>query len=1137
MLLTVAAVFWLVAAAAAQAAPDSFVVASNLDSTDGAAGDGDCDPNDDGSEADCTLRAAIQEANALDPEGGSHTIGFSGAMTIQPASPLPTLAKRVEINAGSDPECATTPANAIFIDGQGAVDIGLQINGQKSLVCGLTVGRFTEVGILVNSEQTLIKRSQIGTNTAGTGAMANQFGIQVSADEVWIEANLISGNTTAGVRIVSASSDTVFRGNRIGTVASGASALGNGTGIRVEDGYSTRIGGSSVAERNVISGNSTGIWVFGSSSGAKIEGNFIGASASGSGAVPNTGSGVWLNSSGSQTIGGAVSAPAQSTAACDDACNVISANGVNGVLIEDGTVTVSGNYVGIDLAGTGTLAQPVGISLGEDAQGVTIGGTSAARRNVIAGNTSTGVRISGAEVSGNKVEGNYIGIGPDGTTGQGNGTFGVSVGGDAADNTIGGATAGARNVISAAGQFGVVISGAGEGNKVEGNYIGTDAGGTLPRPSTNAGLRVIATNGTTIGGSAAGAGNVISGNGQYGVEIFSGDENSVLGNYLGPDATGLSAPGSQDTGVLISKGSGNQIGGGGVGEHNVISGNESGGIWLSGAETVGNSVVGNYVGLAADGDSVLANDFSGILVSGLAAENTIGGEGAAEGNVVSGNGTEGVRLENSLRTELLGNLIGTDPSGLEDRGNTGVGVLVAGDEERIGRAGAGNAISGNGNHGISISSSAAAPVIQGNLIGLAVDGETPLGNNSAGIDASIPDAATIGGSGAGEGNTISANAVDGISMLLATDTSAILGNRIGTSVDGALARGNGATGVDIANSTGVAVGGTAAGEGNTISANAENGIRVSGSTSFDNRLLGNSIYANGDLGIDLVGAAGVEANDPLDADETPANRGQNYPELATALTEFGETTVTGSLGSEPEHKYRLEFFASPSCDESGNGEGRTLLGAAIVTTDAGGDATIEANLPSTAPEQLLTATATDLDPGDPDGTSEFSACLPIPADSTPPDPEGPADPGPGGDSGAGPGAGSGPPPAAPPAAGSPPLAASPGLAVLKGRRAAVRGGKAWLKLVCRAGAGAVCRGVVRLTVRLRSGASGRNGRRAVKIGAAAYRLPAGRRRLLGVKLSGRGARLVRRAGRRGLAARAAGPRLKGGRLRLKPRRH
>ena len=312
LLLITAAVFSL-APAAAQAAPDSFIVASNLDSADGDAGDGDCDPNDDGSEGDCTLRAAIQEANALDPEGEAHTIGFSGAMTIQPASPLPTVVKRAEINAGSDPECATTPANAIFIDGQGAVDIGLQINGQKSLVCGLTVGRFTEIGILVGGEQTLVKRSQIGTNTAGTGAMANEFGVQVSADDVGIEANLISGNTSAGVRIVSASSNTVLRGNRIGTAASGASALGNGVGIRVEDGYSTRIGGTSVAQRNVISGNSTGIWVFGSSSGAKIEGNFIGANASGSGAIPNTGNGVWLNSSGTQTVGGAVSASAQST--------------------------------------------------------------------------------------------------------------------------------------------------------------------------------------------------------------------------------------------------------------------------------------------------------------------------------------------------------------------------------------------------------------------------------------------------------------------------------------------------------------------------------------------------------------------------------------------------------------------------------------------------------------------------------------------------------------------------------------------------------------------------------------------------------------------------------------------------------
>ena len=653
-------------------------------------------------------------------------------------------------------------------------------------------------------------------------------------------------------------------------------------------------------------------------------------------------------------------------------------------------------------------------------------------------------------------------------------------------------------MISAAGQFGVLISSAGEGNTVEGNYIGTDAGGTLPRPSTNGGVRVTMTSGTTIGGSTAGARNVISGNGQYGVEILNGDENSVLGNYLGPDATGLAAPGGQNTGVLISKGTGNRIGGGGVGERNVISGNESNGIWLNGAETVGNSVAGNYIGLAADGDTVLANDFPGVSVSGLASENTIGGEGAGEGNVVSGNGTEGVRLENSLGTELLGNRIGTDPSGLEDRGNTGAGVFVGGDKGRIGRAGVGNVISGNGGHGISISMIAAEPAIQGNLIGLGVDGNAALGNDLAGINATTPDGVTIGGSGAGEGNTISANVVDGISMLFATDTSAILGNRIGTSADGALARGNGANGVDIGNSTGVAVGGTAAGAGNAIAANVENGIRITGS-SIGERLLGNSIYANGDLGIDLQGAVGVDANDPLDADEAPANRGQNYPELATAVTEFGETTVTGSLGSEPEHEYRVEFFASPSCDASGNGEGRTLLGADIVTTDADGDAPIDANLPSTAPEQLLTATATDLDPGDPDGTSEFSACLAIPADSTPPDPEEPAEPEP-------PGPGS--PATTPPAAGPSPLAVSPGLR-LRGRPGPLRRKGVPVSARCSA---AACRVRLAAYVKVRRAKGGKR-KRAVRIRVTRFStrmIPASKSTTLRLRWTRAGYRAMRR---------------------------
>lgn len=132
-----------------------------------------------------------------------------------------------------------------------------------------------------------------------------------------------------------------------------------------------------------------------------------------------------------------------------------------------------------------------------------------------------------------------------------------------------------------------------------------------------------------------------------------------------------------------------------------------------------------------------------------------------------------------------------------------------------------------------------------------------------------------------------------------------------------------------------------------------------------NRILGNSICSNGLLGIDL-NADGVTANDVGDGD-AGANDVQNYPVLSLAVL----SVITGSLNSEPSKTYRVEYFTTPSCDTSGNGEGKTFLGFQSLTTNAFGNASISFGASLLPIGSAITATATN-----PAGsTSEFSACI------------------------------------------------------------------------------------------------------------------------------------------------------------------
>jgi hypothetical protein len=721
-------------------------------------------------------------------------------------------------------------------------------------------------------------------------------------------------------------------GNYIGTNATATAALGNDIdGVRVV-GANNRIGGTTAADRNVISGNgNSGVGIFrGGASENVVSGNYIGTNVTGTTALGNHFSGVDITEASLNTIGGTVAG----------ARNVISGNDGNGIMIAySGSVTstpasrnvVAGNYIGTNAAGTADLGNAwEGVAvLGTEN---TIGGTTSAARNVISGNGG-GVSFYGLWSQSNVVSGNYIGTNAAGTTAIGNDAFGVSVY-FASNNTIGGLTAGERNVISGNIGDGVAITQDAHDNVVLGNYIGTNAAGTADLGNSGSGVSITArAANNTIGGTAAGSRNVISGNNADGVRIAGGTvpsavphDNAVLGNYIGTNAAGTAALGNSQYGVEIFMSPDNSVGGAIVSSRNIISGNGWSGVDINGSFATGNFVASNYIGTNAAGTAALGNGEHGVIVE-FAPDNTVGGFSGSR-NIISGNRWSGV-------------------------------VVRAGDD---------NAVSGN-------------------YIGLNAAGTAALGNGYDGVTVESGANNVIGGTGFGAGNVISGNAAHGVRLWSGGSTEHLVqGNVIGANPAGTVAIGNVGSGVLVeSGSSNNTIGGTLTRAPNIIAFNGGDGVTVSSGSG--NAILTNSIRSNGGLGIDL-GPNDVTAND-LDDVDAGANALQNFPVLTSVVnnTGAGTFTINGTFNSTPNTSFLLQFFASASADPSGYGEGDRLLGSLTVTTDAGGDVRLPNGNPgftvtfsTTVPGgQIVAATATRLDGAVRRDTSEFSAAATVAA--------------------------------------------------------------------------------------------------------------------------------------------------------------
>jgi len=397
-----------------------------------------------------------------------------------------------------------------------------------------------------------------------------------------------------------------------------------------------------------------------------------------------------------------------------------------------------------------------------------------------------------------------------------------------------------------------------------------------------------------------------------GIEVTNASGIVIEGNFIGLNVAGTADVGNAREGILITNSLNNVIGGILSTQRNVISGNNLNGILVQGTNAVvtGNLILGNYIGLSANGSNALGNSSSGIFLNGVAS-NTVGGLLAGARNLISANGQNGVLIQGTNATGNLvqGNYIGLDVSGLVDRGNGQQGVyLLNCPTNTIGgmTVGARNVISGNATAGVRL-----------------------------------------------EGNTARGNVV--------------LGNFIGTDASGVSSVPNASHGVYFFSTAahGNFVGGTNPGEPNVIAFNGGDGIYVQAGT--NNALRANAIFSNTGLGIDL-GTDGVTANDAGDPD-TGANDLQNFPILASAAYSAGGVTITGSLNSRPSQPYALDFFANVLPDPATNGEGQVYLGSTNITTGADSNANFTVTFPLVPAGRWISATATDMN----GNTSEFSA--------------------------------------------------------------------------------------------------------------------------------------------------------------------
>lgn len=482
---------------------------------------------------------------------------------------------------------------------------------------------------------------------------------------------------------------------------------------------------------------------------------------------------------------------------------------------------------------------------------------------------------------------------------------------------------------------------------------------------------VLGGGGPAYGSGSTVRGLAINGVSGFGISLNNGGH-TIQGNFIGTDPSGTLPKGNLQLGILLNGGSFNRIGTDGDGisdatERNLISANGGGfGSALRLTSSADNVIAGNFIGVDRTGGQALGNTNQAVIIFGLGSDrNRIGtnGDGVSddlERNIISGTkgGVEtlpwGIQIRDAVHDNVVaGNYIGTDVTGTKAIGNGFWGVLVTInafnnrvgiDPGHVNYPAERNVISGNLLGGVALGDNAHDNVVWGNYIGTQADGTSPLGNGEFGVAAGRGASNNQIGSPGLKANVIAFNgwSNNGAGVLITNATRQQGGTPL---QDSPYATGNAIRGNSI--------------HSNGISGQSNRGLGIDLGGIFEHPSF--KTFPNGRT-----------LNDAGDGD-VGANKLQNYPVLNSAQPGTS-TRVIGTLNSTASQTFTLDFYANPVADPTGFGEGQRYLGSATVTTNTSGNAAFDSatlNIPlgGSVSGEFITATATDVG----GNTSEFSA--------------------------------------------------------------------------------------------------------------------------------------------------------------------
>jgi hypothetical protein len=884
--------------------------------------DGTCDIAV-GPPIDCTLRAAIEEANntpAID------TIEFSipgmAPHTITLTSALPDITAPVVIDGTTEPTFAGVPIIAInAAGGGGARALDLDPGSDGSTIRSLVIRSSPGIAIRVFSPNNVIAGNYLGTNLAGTAAQANDVGVLVQSSGnriggvVAADRNVISGNQIDGVQLNSAGATAnLVQGNYIGLNAAGTGAVPNanqGVAILTTASGNT-VGGTVVAARNVISGNGgDGVRIASGATNNVVAGNFIGTNAAGTAGVPNS-KGVYIAT-------GVVSNEIGGTAA--GAGNRIAFNTGIGVALDVGAGAgtrinrneiYSNGALGIDLSENGVTANDAadadtGANEGKNFPVLASALTDGAGSATFAGSYHSLAAVrnyrieffasAAADPTGHGEGVRYLGFTTVTTSGAGNGVIAVTLAtvltaGEFVTATATDLTALETSEFSAAVQAIGTLVVTTTADTVNGNTASVAALIANPGADGRISLReaILATNAT------AGADTI-----RFGIPLSDAghlyyQDDGAPGTVANVQATVFADVASPSSPVITGYDA-DYPAGQARSFYRIVLGSPlpaiTGGVVI---DTTTQPLTSPGAGPVVDLDATLGGD--GLALQAGSSGSTI------RGFVVNRAPGAGIRILGSSNNVVAGNYLGTDVAGIAAGPGNGTGVSLGG-----------SAVATNGNR--------------------------------------------VGGTTAADRNLVSGNGGDGIFIdggLGGASGTLVQGNRIGTNSAGTAGVANAGAGVRLDNAAaGNTVGGTAAGTGNLLAFNGLAGVVLAPAAGGGNSILGNAILSNTGLGIDLSGD-GVTPNDAFDPDVGP-NALLNFPLITALYVNAGILTVHFQIDA-PAGSYRVELFRNPGgSDPSGFGEGEAFAASTNVAHPGLGPVTYTHTFPGAFGDRV-TATST-----------------------------------------------------------------------------------------------------------------------------------------------------------------------------------